>query len=217
MKLLFLNASVILVWLLTAQISIAADIEVNGLFKHTAIVNFKGKQKILKVGKKYVHGLTLIKADTKHAIIEYKGTRKEYGISKKISGSYKAPEAKKQMRISAGASDHYFYRGKINGKPAEFLVDTGASAVALNANDARRLGITRKQSLGDVMVNTANSQVRAYRVNLARVTLGTISLTNIEAYVMPNAHPKQVLLGNSFLSKLNMQIENGVLVLTSKI
>lgn len=194
----------------------AQKIEVNGLFKNSAIVTIDGKQHVLKVGKKYKSGITLISANAKEAVISVKGKKQTYRLSNRIAQTFTVPR-KKQLRINSGQHGHYFYRGSINGFSVDFLVDTGASSIAINANTAKRLGISRRMSRGNVYVNTANAKVTGYLVTLREVKLGAIVVNNIEAVIMPNEYPEKILLGNSFLSKCDIKIENGVLVLTSKI
>lgn len=205
-----------LAFVATASAQGASEIEVNGLFKGSAVVTVNGKQRILKVGKKYKDGIKLLSSNTKQAVIEFNGVKKTYRLSNRIAQSFSQPKVK-QLRIQSGRHNHFFYKGTINGFAANFLVDTGASAIAINALTAKRMGITRKMSRGDVLVNTANSQVKGYLVTLREVKLGPIVVNNIDAYIMPNEYPKEILLGNSFLSKCDMTVENGVLVLTSKI
>jgi len=194
----------------------AQTVQVHGLFKNSAVVSINGKQTVLKVGKKNRNGIHLVSATSKEAVIDVNGTVQHFNISQKKSNGYVKP-IKNEVRLQAGRNNHFFANGKINGFSAHFLVDTGASSIAINKNTAARMGITKRDSIGELYVNTANSRVRAYAVDLKSVTVGSITLNNVRAVIMPNDHPKEILLGNSFLSKCNMKVSGGVLVLTSKI
>ncbi len=199
-----------------SAVSFAQNVQVHGLFKNSAVVSINGKQSILKVGKKNSNGIHLISATSKEAVIDINGAVKHFNISRKNSNGYVKP-IRNEVRLQAGHNNHFFANGKVNGFNAHFLVDTGASTLAINKNTAARMGITKRDSIGELYVNTANSRVRAYAVTLKSVTVGSIKLNNIRAVIMPNDHPKEILLGNSFLSKCNMKVSGGVLVLTSKL
>jgi aspartyl protease family protein len=113
--------------------------------------------------------------------------------------------------LAAGSGGHFMSSGSINGQAGQFMVDTGASVVALSEADAQRMGIDYRQG-APVTVRTAGGDIRAHRVMLARVRVGEVELTNIEAVVQPTPLPF-VLLGNSFLSRFQMRRENDLMTL----
>lgn len=110
----------------------------------------------------------------------------------------------------------YSVAGSINKQPVKFLVDTGASSVAMNRDTAKRLGIDfrYKGTLG--WANTANGPVKTYRVKLDSVRVGEIELTNIQGAVLDGASPREILLGMSFLNRVEMQREGELLLLRKK-
>lgn len=205
----------VLFFTLASSMSLAQmQITVKGLFKNTAVVIVDGQQRMLKVGKKSPEGILLLEADSQQAIVEIMGKRQILYLGQEIGAMYETPDAN-EVRIVAGHNGHHSTIGKINGRSAKFLVDTGASSIAINSIEAEQLGINYKK--GRVMkVSTANGHADGYLVNLESVTVGTITLNNINAIVINGSFPDVILLGNTFLSQVNMRTESGVLVLQTK-
>lgn len=110
----------------------------------------------------------------------------------------------------------YSTTGFINGHPVNFLVDTGATWIAMNANQARSLGINFRYIGKRGAVSTANGVATVYRVNLDKVRVGEIELNNVAAGVLEGNSPSQVLLGNSFLNRVEMQRQGQVMLLKQK-
>jgi aspartyl protease family protein len=104
----------------------------------------------------------------------------------------------------------YVAPGKINGAPAEFLIDTGATYVSLPASLAGRLNLERGVPLNAV---TANGTVTTYKTVLDRVELGGIQMRNVPAVINPSMGDDIVLLGMSFLKHLKMSQQGNHLVL----
>ncbi|MBX5047740.1 retropepsin-like aspartic protease family protein [Rhizobium lentis] len=107
-----------------------------------------------------------------------------------------------KIRLQADAQGHYTGSFKINGKPVQGLIDTGATYVALNETLARRLGYTANQLDFRYGVNTANGQTKAAHVMLDRVEIGGIRVRNVEAFVLRDDALTTTLVGMSFLQKL---------------
>ena len=93
--------------------------------------------------------------------------------------------------------------GSINNFSIHFLIDTGASSVALNSVEAKRMGLKFKKGL-PVQATTASGVTRGYAVTLDKVKIGHITLYNVQAVVLQGSFPKDVLLGQSFLSRIHM-------------
>ena len=122
--------------------------------------------------------------------------------------------AGREIVLTAGQGGHFTAAGSINGKQVRFMVDTGATLVSLGREDADRLGI----DLGNARrgtTQTANGTVPIWLVNLNSVRVGDVELVNVGAAVVPQAMP-MVLLGNSFLARLQMQRDNDVMRLELK-
>ncbi len=106
------------------------------------------------------------------------------------------------MRLQADAQGHYSGDFRINGKPVQGMIDTGATFVALNETLARRLGYTANQLDFRYAVNTANGQTKAAHVTLDRVEIGGIRVRDVEAFVLRDDALSSTLVGMSFLQKL---------------
>lgn len=107
------------------------------------------------------------------------------------------------MRLQADAQGHFSGDFKINGKPVQGMIDTGATYVALNESLARRLGYSGNQLDFRYGVNTANGQTKAAHVTLDRVEIGGIRVQGVEAFVLRDDALSTTLVGMSFLKKLD--------------
>jgi len=111
-------------------------------------------------------------------------------------------------------SGHFRIEGRIDGRRMNFLVDTGASVIALTERDAARLGIHPAEREFVALVKTANGTVKAAPVELNRVEIGDLSLRDVAALVLPDGALSDNLLGLSFLSRLrHFEYSGGKLVL----
>lgn len=191
----------------------ANSVLVKGLFNNKALLIIDGKQVMLRQGQ-IVNGVKLITATSREAVLEINGKRQRLGISKLVGGSYQETE-KKTVRIASKGNGHHWVRGKVNGRSVDFLVDTGASHIALNVSTAKRLGVDFENGRR-AYSNTANGVKEIRMVILDKVTIGEITVNNVRASVSLDDTLNISLLGNSFLSQTNMSIENGVMVLESK-
>ena len=120
-----------------------------------------------------------------------------------------------QVVLTAGLGGHFTSSGNINGRPAEFLVDTGATAVAMSQAEADRLALPWRNSARRGLTQTANGPVPVNFVTLSSVRLGDVEVHNIEAVVVP-AQMDHVLLGNSFLTRFQMKRVNDTLTLEKR-
>jgi len=105
---------------------------------------------------------------------------------------------------------HYLAPGRINGQPVLFLLDTGATNVAIPGQLAERLGLPRGSASFSV---TANGTARSWQTRLQRVELGPLSMSGVEASVLPGMQGDEVLLGMSFLKHLDLQQQGDRLIL----
>lgn len=190
------------------------DIQVNGLFSGSAVLVINGKQRLLKQGQTSPEGVTLLESNSQRAILLVDGMRLTLGLSDHISASFQAAE-KAEVRIPRADNGHYYVSGYINGRPVDFMVDTGASAIAMNMHDAQRLGVNFRRGVKG-SASTAGGIVDAYHVDIDKLSIGNITVHQVRATVVIGHFPVQVLLGNSFLSQIEMSEEAGVLVMRKK-
>lgn len=112
------------------------------------------------------------------------------------------PASQDPASIAKAADGHFWAEATVNSSHVRFLVDTGATAVALTRNDATRLGLTPASLRYDYKVMTANGETRAARVTLASVAVAGARVNDVEAYVIEDGLDAS-LLGMSYLGRLN--------------
>jgi aspartyl protease family protein len=117
------------------------------------------------------------------------------------------------VAISPGAGGHFWTDGVVDGRRLNFLVDTGASAIALRESDAARLGIHPARREYTMKVATANGALMAAPIELNRVEIGDLTVRNVSALILPDEALGQNLLGMSFLARVHWQYQLGRLVL----
>ncbi len=205
----------VLFWVVLPASADNLEIDVVGLFKDAALFDINGKQQLLRAGEVSVEGVALVEASSRGAVIDVNGRRLFLDLSSKISAGFQAAE---NASVSISLNDNGQYRtgGSINGRAVALLVDTGANIVALNANDARSLGIDFRSGRISQAV-TASGRVNSWEVTLDSVQLGGIRVPNVRAAVLEGDYPEDILLGMTFLGNVDIRNANGVLVLTSRL
>ena len=120
----------------------------------------------------------------------------------------------RSISIARDPRGHFQTEGRIEGQRIDFMVDTGASVVALNEKSAARFGFRPSRSDYNAAVTTANGTIKAARTRLAMVELGGLVVRDVDAMVLPDEALSENLLGLSFLSKLKrFEYANGRLLL----
>ncbi len=196
-----------------ASNALAADVALVGLMPNKAMVVIDGGQRqTLAVGAVSPEGVRLVAIEAGAAIFDVDGKRRRMQIGQSIVSAAKA--AKPVLTLNADAQGHFFAQGSINGEPLRFLVDTGATFISLGAADARRARIDlSKGERGTTM--TANGVARVWKVRLASVKVGDITLRDVEATVHEHDLPI-ALLGMSFLNRMEMRRDGTSLTLTQR-
>jgi aspartyl protease family protein len=181
-----------------------SQIEVQALFGGKAMVMIDGQRRTLSIGQTSPEGVKLIDADSKQAVLAVDGKQKIYKPGGTISLSYAKPEHHEEKIY---ADDRGMFRsvGAINGRSVRFLLDTGATTVAMNKTQAKQLGVDYRMNGESVVISTASDNVKGYRVRLKSVSLGKIKQRNVEAMVIDGDHPGPILLGMSFLGKVQVE------------
>ena len=186
-------------------------IQVMGLFRDKVVVNINGKQSILRAGDEVINGIRLIRSNSKRAIIEVNGENREYRLGSNVSTRLTAPKSN-VVRIP-GNRGMYKTQGLINGRSVQFLVDTGASVVAMARPTADRLQIPYREQGSPMKVSTASQLKNAWHVKLNSVTVGGITLHQVDGTVIDTEHEQEILLGMSFLNRVRFSQDQGVVVL----
>lgn len=194
-----------------------ADTQVNvvGLFSNKAVVIINGaKPKTLTVGQS-VDGVKLLSANSQMATFQIEGKTRELGMGQAASIGGVGANSSPSVTLYANAQGHFVSECQVNGVPLRFLLDTGATSVALNSGDAKFAKIDYKKG-EPVMVSTANGVVTAYRVTIAHLKIGGISLSQVEGTVLEGGSPSLVLMGMSALNRLDMKRHDIAMTLTKK-
>jgi aspartyl protease family protein len=193
--------------------ALAADVTLVGLIGAKAIVVIDGgAPRTLAAGQKTSEGVLLLGTEKDAASFEIDGKKKTL----RMGQAYAAARAGRQnVTLSADERGHFITMGSINGGSVRFMVDTGATLVALPASEARRLGINYLRGQRG-QVQTANGVAVAYRVKLDTVRIGDIEVNNVDAVVSENDAMGVTLLGMSFLNRMEMQRDGQSMTLTKR-
>ena len=190
-------------------------LEVQGLFSNKAVLMIDDKRHILAVGETSPEGVKVISATSRGAVLEVDGQQKQYNLGNTVSTTFTQRKTRKET-IRMNSAGMYMTFGNINGRSVHFLVDTGASAVSMNTEQAKQLGIRYDKIGTPAGVSTASGFANGYRVRLKSVSVGDIRQTNVEAFVIDGHHPGPVLLGMTFLGRLSVQHSGNAMTLVQK-
>jgi aspartyl protease family protein len=193
----------------------AADVSLAGIFGgKVVLVVDGGAPRTLAVGARSPEGVKLLSVEGDSAWVDIDGRRVKLRIGENVASTRGGNGAPLAIHLNADAQGHFVSDGAINGAPVRFLVDTGATVIALGRADARRANINTSAA-PPIVVQTANGVVRAWRVRLNSVKLGSVTVSNVEAAVMETDMP-HVLLGMSFLNRMDMQRNGQIMTLRQR-
>lgn len=212
------------VWLLTCLMAIGASahaqtgpqVALSGVAGGKALVIIDGAPpRFLSIGQA-VGGVKLLSVDGDSATVEMDGKRQtlQVGGAPVSVGKGRAGGGGQRIVLTADPSGHFLPQGQINGKSVQFLLDTGATTVAMGAADAKRINLKYEHGQ-KVRMNTANGTSTGYLIRLDSVKVGDVVAYDVEAVVSPQPMPF-VLLGNSFLNRFQMQKTNDQLTLEKR-
>ncbi|WP_081961663.1 TIGR02281 family clan AA aspartic protease [Aquabacterium sp. NJ1] len=186
-----------------------------GMGSKALLVVNGGAPKALAAGDTY-QGVKVLSVSADQAAVEVAGKRQTVHLGEapvSIGGSGGGANGT-QIVLSAVSGGHFVTQGQVNGKSTSFMVDTGATSVAMGADEARRMGIKFEDG-AKFYGSTANGTVVGYRVSLTSVRIQDVEVFNVEAAVLPMPMP-HILLGNSFLTRFQMKRDNDTLTLTKR-
>jgi aspartyl protease family protein len=124
-----------------------------------------------------------------------------------------SPNNSRTVVISKGDGGHFWTDARVDGRRIAFVVDTGASAIALRESDAARLGIHPSRSDYSVKISTANGMSRAAPVQLGMVEIGNVVVRDVQALIHPDTGLGVNLLGMTFLGKVRWTHDRGKLII----
>jgi aspartyl protease family protein len=192
--------------MLTGTIGSRAILIVNG-----------GAPKTVAVGETF-QGVKLVSLASEQATVEAAGKRVVLRMDTPASigggGSSGGSGSGNRIVLPADSRGHFMTQGTINGRTVNFMLDTGATSVALSAADAQRIGLDYSKGQ-PVRMNTANGVAPGYRLRLSSVRVGDVEVYDIEAVVTEQSMPF-VLLGNSFINRFSMRRDADQMVLEKR-
>jgi len=192
----------------------ATDVTVIGLFPNMAVVTIdRGSPKTLKVGERTSEGVLLVSVANGNAVLEIDGKRQTLEMGQHFETPAMS-SARTSVTLAQDSRGHFRTDAQVNGAHLRFLVDTGATTVMIPMSEAQRLGIDWVNG-APISMRVADGRVlRGYRVSLETVSVGEVTLYNVEAVVSPGTG--EPLLGMSFLSRTEMRNDGQSLVLTKR-
>ncbi|HEY6086230.1 MAG TPA: TIGR02281 family clan AA aspartic protease [Burkholderiaceae bacterium] len=203
--------------ILTAAASASAQtVTLNGsMGTRQALLVIDGVPRVVGVGAT-VQGVRLLSLSATQAEVDVGGQRRLLlaGASQVRLGAAdeRGTGSGAEIVLTAGSGGHFTTAGQINGKAVTFMVDTGATAIALGQADADRIGLNYKNAPRG-FAGTANGRIPVNVVTLSSVRVGDVEVANVEAVVMPSTM-QHILLGNSFLTRFQMKRDNDTMRLT---
>ena len=193
----------------------ATEVSLVGLFAGKALVVIDGgRPRTVPVGTTTSEGVRLLSIEEGAANFEIDGRKQRLTIGQHAVSAGQDTTANPSVTLTADAAGHFITVGTINGAPTRFLVDTGASMVAMSIADASRANIDYQKGEPG-MVMTANGPVRVWRVVLNSVRVGDIVLNQVNGTVQ-EANLPFALLGMSFLNRTEMRRDGSTMTLKKR-
>jgi len=190
----------------------AQSVALQGMLGNKALLIVDGAPpKVVSPGES-AGGVKLISASDDQAVVEFGGQRRTLRVGDapaSVGGG--STEGGDTVVLTANSGGHFVTLGSINNHPAQFMVDTGASLVALGAGQAGSLGLEYEKGQ-KVQVTTANDTTTGYLIKIDQIRVGDVTVYNVDAVVTPKNMPV-VLLGNSYLNRFNMRRDSDQMTL----
>ena len=192
--------------------ALALTVALQGMLGNRALLIVDGATpKAVPPGESH-QGVRVVSTSGDEAVLEINGKRHtlRVGDAPASVGGGGGPRGSRIV-LTAGTGGHFMTLGAINGRTVQFMVDTGATMIAMGAADADRMGLNYRSGQQG-QLSTANGVVAAWKVRLDSVRIGDVEVHGVDAVVAPQAMP-YILLGNSFLTRFQMRRDNDQLVL----
>lgn len=191
-----------------------AHVSVIGLMGSKAILRIDGEQVVLGKGESRAD-VTLLDITGGEALLRIGNREQRLGMGMD-TGGIASREDGPSVELVMNGRGQFLTSGMINGRVVEFLVDTGANTVSMTADDARSLGIDYRLDGEEGQSATAGGVVRSWNVTLKSIRIGPITVRNVQASVREAPRFGPILLGMTFLSRVDMQHERNRLRLTAR-
>ncbi|KAF1069119.1 retropepsin-like aspartic protease [Variovorax sp.] len=212
----FAVAALVLAAVAAPSAQAADSVMLTGTIGSRAILIVNGSApKTVAVGESF-QGVKLVSLQSEQAVVESEGKRVTLRMDTPVSIGGSGPSGGSGNRIvlPADSRGHFMTQGLINDRPVTFMLDTGATTVAMSVADAQRIGLDYSKGR-PVQVNTANGVAPGYLLRLRSVRVGDVEVYDLEAIVSPQSMPF-VLLGNSFINRFSMRRDADQMVLEKR-
>ena len=211
MRPLFVCLSTALAFCLPAQ---AQDVALAGILGGKALLVVNGSApRGVAPGESHM-GVQVVSVGREDAVVDSAGGRRSLRLGEapvRVGGSGTG----QRVVLKADARGHFVSSGQINGRIMQYMVDTGASTIAIGRPDAERMGLKFEEQGQSVRMNTANGVAQGWRMRLDSVRVGDVELRGVDAIVTPQPMP-YVLLGNSFLREFEMSRNSDEMMLLKR-
>lgn len=193
--------------------ALAQDVGLAGIMGSKALLMINGGEpRTVAVGQS-IDGIKLVSIQGDQVVVEIGGKKRPLRVGQHAVGAGSGDGSGK-ISLAADARGHFVTTGQVNGASLSFLVDTGATSIAIGASDARRIGLDTSRGQKGA-VSTANGRTTVTRVKLDTVRIGDITLHSVDAVVME--HDMQpALLGMTFLNRMEMQRDGNTMTLKKR-
>jgi aspartyl protease family protein len=200
-----------LILALSAGFAAAQNVSLVGIFggNKAVLIVGDGPPRTVMPGEA-INGVRLLGIGKESVTVDVSGSVQQLTLGDRQR--HVASAAPQSVTLVADGRGHFSGAGGINGESVSFLVDTGASLVTMDTLTAQRIGLDLVHAEHG-LAGTANGTIPTLRVKLDRVTLGGVTLRNVDGVVVQASLP-QVLLGASFLNRMEMHREGSTMVLT---
>ena len=205
--------------LILATISVncaATDVAVVGIFPGKAVLVIDGgTPRTISIGQS-AGAVKLVSIDRDSAQLDIGGKRTQVRMGEQpVSvGQAESAGGGREVTLVADTRGHFLSSGSINGASVSFLVDTGASSITMGPATAVAAGIDYTKGQPS-FASTANGVVPTWRVKLSKVKLGDLMIYDVDGTVV-QANMPQVLLGMSFLNRMEMRRDGNTMVLRQR-
>lgn len=194
--------------------AVAQTVDLTGTAGGKALLVIDGAApRFMAPGQSYA-GVRVLSVEGDRVTLDVQGERRSLRMGEGPVSAVPARTDRPDIVMLADPAGHFSTNGQINGKPVRFLVDTGATVIALSEAEAQRLGLLYKQG-APVRVKTANGELVGHQLQLGTVRIGEHVSHGVDAVVLPASVP-YILLGNSFLSRFDMRRESDRMVLAPR-
>jgi aspartyl protease family protein len=180
----------------------ALDVQLVGTFSGQAAVLSVdgGEPKTVRVGQSF-GGVKVLSVEKERTTVEIEGKRRALLPGQHFRSAGTGDDRQSAV-LSADSRGHFHADGAVNGGAMRFILDTGATAIALPAAEAARIGLDYRKGRPS-MIHTANGQAPAWRIRLDTVRVGAIELQQVDALVIEQGLDTP-LLGMTFLNRVEM-------------